>query len=178
MRRKAVNSSITHRWLDWHKLRLFCCIHEAEYEGIWIDFVTTCAVPSDCCVTAENESVGCLDDGQRVRLLVALGMKAGRGESISCRAIEQLELLSLQLAQLEWVVLHLKVADYRRVDRSRVETAKQRFNLIVTCAQFDRLATARRIEQIAFAAPVEPAATELHGHIVGQRRAPQGRCRC
>ena len=74
--------------------------------------MTCVAIPCDCSVATENVSSGCLDDGQRSRLVVALGVKTRCFETVSTRSVEELELLVAQLAKLDQAVLHCVVADY------------------------------------------------------------------
>ena len=72
----------------------------------------TDAIPSHWSVSAENVSLGCLDDCQHARLVFALGVKVRRLEAVSTRSVEQLELLVAQLAELDQVFLYFLVADY------------------------------------------------------------------
>ena len=108
---------------DWNPLGRRVLVDEAEYERLGVDLVVgNRAVPSDGVVGAEDVSAGRSNDCQRLRLVVAPGMKAGRVEAVSTRTIGELEPSAPQLAQLDELVLHREAADCQRVKKALVQS--------------------------------------------------------
>ena len=55
-----------------------------------------------------NTKPCCLDDSERLRTIVALGVEVGSGEAVACGAINDLELPIIELAQCQKVLLRLR----------------------------------------------------------------------
>ena len=82
--------------LDGHPNGLTALVYQAEQVGLVVAFVRRVLVPDGFGVAAEDAAVCCLNECERARSIVALGVKAIGGETVATRSIQELEAIVMR----------------------------------------------------------------------------------